>query len=259
MDLASLLQLPPGGLEVALLVLVRVSSLFVIAPVLGHQVVPVRFRVGLAVLVTVLILPLALAGPRPELPDAYALTMALARELAVGLVIGFVAMTFFYAVQFAGHLLGLQMGFGMSMMFDPTTRSQTSEIGVLLLQVATVAFLALNAHHWLLAAIWRSFETVPLATFNPDGVLIERVLKEISGIFDTALTIMLPITGIILVIELALAILNRVIPQMNVFSISLGVKVLLGLGTLAATLPLIGGTFDFLVDRLNHRLLELFR
>ncbi|HEY9899726.1 MAG TPA: flagellar biosynthetic protein FliR [Pantanalinema sp.] len=259
MDLAALMQLPPGGLEVALLVLVRISALFVIAPVFGNQVLPMRFRVGLAVLVTLLILPIALSGPRPALDGANALALAVGRELAVGLLIGFVAMTFFYAVQFAGHLLGLQMGFGMSMMFDPTTRSQTSEIAVLLLQLATVCFLALNAHHWLLAAVWRSFETVPLATFTPNGVLLDRVIAEVSGIFDTALTIMLPITGIILVIELALAILNRVIPQMNVFSISMGVKVLLGLGTLAATLPLIGGTFDLLVDRLNHRLLELFR
>lgn len=259
MDLAALLQLPPGGLEVALLVLVRVSALFVIAPVLGNQVLPVRFRVGLAVLVSLLILPLALAAPRPTFADANALALAVGRELAVGLVIGFVAMTFFYAVQFAGHMLGVQMGFGMSMLFDPTTRSQTSEIAVLLLQLATVGFLALNAHHWLLAAVWRSFETVPLATFTPDGVLIARILREVSGIFDTALTIMLPISGIILIIELALAILNRVIPQMNVFSLSMGVKVLLGLATLAATLPLIGGTFDLLIDRLNHRLLEFFR
>lgn len=259
MDLAALMQLPPGGLEIALLVLVRVSALFVVAPVFSNQVLPVRFRVGLAVLVTLLIMPLALAGPRPTFADANALTLAVGRELAVGLVIGFVAMTFLHGVQFAGHLLGIQMGFGMSMLFDPNTKTQTSELSVMLTMLATMGLLAANAHHWMLAAVWRSFETVPLATFTPDGVLISRILKEVSGIFDTALTIMLPITGIILVIELALAILNRVIPQMNVFSLSMGVKVLLGMGTLAATLPLIGGTFDILIDGLNHRLLELFR
>lgn len=258
MDLSSLMQLPPGGLEVVLLVMVRVSALFVLSPVFGNPVIPVRVRVGTAVIVALLLAPMALAGPRPDLSTPYLLTMAIAAELAAGLTLGFVAALFFHGVQFAGYLLGLQMGFGMNQLFDPTTRSNSSELGVLLSMVATVSFLASNAHHWLLAAIWRSFHAVPIASFVPRGPLVEKVLLATVGVFDVALTLMLPIGGVILVIELALAILNRVIPQMNVFAVGTGAKILLGMTALAATLPLMGNTFDLLIDRLSRQLVAFF-
>ncbi|HEY9856701.1 MAG TPA: flagellar biosynthetic protein FliR [Stenomitos sp.] len=258
MDLASLLQLPPGGLEVALLVLVRISALFVLAPVFGHANIPIRVRVAAAVLVGVLLVPMALAGPRPDVSTPYLLTLAIAGELTVGLTLGFVASLFFHGVQFAGYLLGLQMGFGMNQMYDPTTRNSTTELGVLLSLVATVSFLASNAHHWLLAAIWRSFHAIPLGTFVLRGPVVEKVVMASAGIFDIALTIMLPISGVILVIELALAILNRVIPQMNVFAIGTGAKILLGMTAISATLPLMGSTFDILIDRLSRQLISFF-
>jgi len=258
MDLASLLQLPPGGLEVALLVLVRISAMFLLAPVFGHANIPIRVRVAAAVLVGVLLVPMALAGHRPDVGTPYLLMLAITSELAVGLTLGFVASLFFHGVQFAGYLLGLQMGFGMNQMYDPTTRNQSTELGVLLSLVATVSFMASNAHHWLLAAIWRSFHVVPLGTFVLRGPLIEKVLMATAGLFDIALTIMLPISGVILVIELALAILNRVIPQMNVFAVGTGAKILLGMTAISATLPLMGNTFDILIDRLSRQLIAFF-
>lgn len=258
MDLAALMQLPPGGLEIGLLVLIRVSALFVVAPIFGNQMVPVRFRVGLAVLFTLLILPLELAGPHPTLADADAWTLAIARELAVGLMLGFLAMLFFYGVQLAGHMIGLQMGFGMSQMFDPSTHGQTSELSVLLTMLATVAFLQLDGHHWLLAAVWKSFQAVPLASFTPTASLIGRMVGATTGIFDTALTLMLPISGVLLVIELALAILNRVSPQMNVFALGMGAKILLGIATLAVTLPLFGATLDVMIDRAVRQITDFF-
>lgn len=258
MDLAALMQLPPGGLEVALLVLVRVSAMFVLAPVFSNTVIPMRVRVGAAVIVGAMLVPLALAGHRPDLATPYLLLVAIASELAVGLTLGFVATLFFNGVQFAGYLLGLQMGFGMNSMYDPTTKGQSSELSVLLGLVATVSFLASNAHHWLLAAVWRSFQAVPVATFIPRGPIIEKVLIATGSIFDVALTIMLPISGVILVVELALAILNRVLPQMNVFSIGAGAKILIGLTAMSATLPLMGSTFDILIDRVSRQLIEFF-
>lgn len=258
MDLAALMQLPPGGLEVALLVLVRVSALFVLAPVFGNTAIPMRVRVASAVIIGLLLTPMALAGPRPDLSTPYLLVVAVASELAVGLTLGFVASMFFHGVTFAGYLLGLQMGFGMNTLYDPATRNQSTELGVLLTLVATVAFMASNAHHWLLAAVWRSFKSVPLGTFVPNGPIAEKIVLATAGIYDVALTIMLPITGVILVVELALAILNRVIPQMNVFSIGTGAKILIGLTALSATLPLMGNTFDILIDRLSRQLIEFF-
>lgn len=258
MDLQALMQLPPGGLTVALLVLIRISSLFVTAPILGNLQVPVRLRVGLAIFITVLILPIELAAPRPHLDGTYDLTLAVLREMAVGLILGFVATTVFQGIQMAGHMISVQMGFSMSQMFDPNTRSQSEEISVLLGLLASMTFLAIDGHHWLILAVWRSFQTVPLGTFTPHGPLISKVLAATTGIFDTALTLMLPIVGVLAIIDLTLAILNKVMPQMNVFSISSGIKILIGLWSLAAILPLFGETVEILLQRMLAGLVGFF-
>lgn len=258
MDLGALFQLPPDGLMVALLVMVRVSGLFILAPIFGNPVVPIRFRVSFAVLVAFLMLPLQLAMPHAEIQGAGGLTLAIASELAIGLIIGFVAMAFFYGVQLAGYMIGMQMGLGMSAMFDPTTRSQTSMIAVLLMWLATISFLATDSHHWLLLSIWRSFQVVPLGGFVLTGATIEHILRATTSIFDIALTLMLPLIGVLLIVDLVLAIMNRVMPQMNVFALGMGVKIALGLVSMAAILPLFSDTLDILLERMVRQLVGFF-
>lgn len=258
MDLESLLQLPPDGLTVALLVLVRISGLFVLAPIFGNPVVPVRFRVGFAVIVAFLMLPLQRALPHPIITGPGMLAIAIASELTIGLIIGFVSMAFFYGVQLAGYMIGMQMGLGMSAIFDPTTRSQTSMIAVLLMWLATISFLASNSHHWLLLSLWRSFQVVPLGGFVLEGGTVQYVLRATTGIFDVALTLMLPFIGSLLIIDLVLAIMNRVMPQMNVFALGMGIKIALGLASMAAILPLFSDTLDILLDRMVRQLVGFF-
>jgi flagellar biosynthetic protein FliR len=259
MDLAALLRLSPNGLELFLLVLTRFSGIFMIAPIFGNVVVPIRFRVGLAVLLAALVYPSALDWPVPAMEGPLDLTFALAAELAIGVTLGFVANCTFYAIQFAGHMIALQMGLGMSMMFDPNTRTQTTELAVLFVQLATITFLAMDGHHWLLLGVWKSFQAVPLGGFALTGGIMDQVLLATTGIFDVALTLMLPVIGVLMLAELALAIMSRIMPQMNVFVAGFPIKIILGLVTIAATLPLLGGYMRIIFDRLGPGLVGMFR
>jgi len=258
-DLAALLRLPPQGLELFLLLLTRFSGIFMLAPVFGNAVVPIRFRVGLAVLTAALIYPSAVAWPVPAMEGPLDVAFVMAAELAIGATLGFVANCVFYGIQLAGHMIALQMGLGMSMMFDPNTRTQTTELAVLFVLLATVTFLALDGHHWLLLAVWKSFQAVPLGGFALTGGIMEQVVLATTGLFDVALTLMLPVLGVLMLAELALAIMSRIMPQMNVFVAGFPVKIVLGLATLAATLPLLGGYMRFVIDRLGPGLTGFFR
>ncbi|MNL02655.1 Flagellar biosynthetic protein FliR [compost metagenome] len=259
MDLAALLRLPPHGLELFLLLLTRFSGIFLLAPIFGNAVVPARFRVGLAVLMAALIYPSAMNWPVPTMEGPLDVTFAMASELAIGVTLGFVANCAFFGIQMAGHMIALQMGLGMSMMFDPNTRTQTTELAVLFVLLATVTFLAMDGHHWLLLGVWKSFQAVPLGGFGLSGGIMEHVLLATTGIFDVALTLMLPVLGVLMLAELALAIMSRIMPQMNVFVAGFPVKIMLGLATLAATLPLLGGYMRIVFDRLSPALTGFFR
>lgn len=259
MDLAALLGLSPGGLDRFLLVLTRFSGIFLMAPIFGHTAIAVRFRVGLAVLLAALVFPLAQDWSLPPLDTPLDLLFALAAELAVGVTLGFIANCLFIAIQMAGHMIALQMGLGMSMMFDPTTRTQTTEVAVLFVQLATITFLAVDGHHWLILGVWKSFQAVPLGGFTLSGGIMEQVLLATTGIFDVALTLMLPVIGVLMLAELALAIMSRLMPQMNVFVAGFPVKIMLGLLTLAATLPLLGGYMRVIFDRFGPSVMGLFR
>jgi len=258
MDLSTLLSLPAPSLTALLLVLVRMSGLVVTAPVLGATQVPARFRVGFAVLVTMLLAPLALQAPAPPIETPYDWTVAIAGELALGLLLGFVATLFLSGAQVAGHFLALQMGFSMNQLLDPVTRGTSTEIGVMMSWLATLSFLGTDSHHWLIAALWRTFKLYPPGRVSLVAPLLDKLLGLVTAMFEVSLSLMLPMAGLLLVVELALAILSRVVPQLNVFQLGSAIKIPLGVLTLILTLPLFGSTLDWTLQRFLKSWVSLF-
>lgn len=258
MDLSKLLSLPQDGLIVFLLLSVRFSAMLLVAPVFSMQQVPVRVRVLLAFLCALVLLPLELHAPHARPEGLGSLFDAVAGEVAVGLLLGFVAMLLFHAVSFAGYLVGLQMGFGMDQMFDPTTGGSVPALALFLSAIATMMFLLADGHHWLLLALDRSLQVVPLGTFSFTGQTMARLLAATGGMFDIVMTLSLPILGILLLSEIALAIMNRVMPQMNVFVAGFPLKIALGFFTIAIGLPLMVSFLDDSFARMTRQLLMFF-
>lgn len=239
MNLTGLLSLPPNGLAIFLLVLVRASAIFMVAPILGNASTPARVKIGLAFLLAVIFTPFLMHQELAiDVTSPFPLAIAILQELAVGFLIGFLAQLLFVGFQFAGQIVGLQMGFGMANVFDPSSQAQVSVMAQFYLFLGVLVFLLLDGHHWLVIALDRSFDTLPIGTFALDGRTMGIIIARSNELFWTALMLMAPVLGVLALAELAMGIVARIMPQMNVFVASFPVKIGLGIVTLMVSFPL---------------------
>jgi flagellar biosynthetic protein FliR len=141
------------------------------------------------------------------------------------------------------ELAGLQMGYGIATVFDPTSGRQISLIGQLYAVVALLIFFAVDGHHLLLYALVESFRLVPSLTFYPSGDLVDGLMRLAGAMFVTGVQVAMPVVAAMLLANAALGILGRVVPQMNVLLMSFPITMGLGLLVIGASLSLFGALF----------------
>ena len=219
--------------------LTRILGLIAAAPLFGNTAVPVSVKVSLGVLLAAIMAPAI-----PALPAADPMSMAgfliLVQELLVGLAMGFSMRIVFAAIEMAGELSSLTMGLGFASFFNPTSGGQSSAVSQFLTLVATMAFLAANAHLVLLQALAESFITLPVSgTPISVGAPLE-LARWGARIFSAGLQLSLPIVAALLITNVALGILTRAAPQLNIFGIGFAVSLGVGLLVLSLTLPYLG-------------------
>ena len=219
-----------------LLVLARLGGLVVAAPVFGHMLVPVRVRAALAMILAIVLAPaVAVASPLPT--TLWGMAGAAATESALGAMIGFTAQLIFAGVALGGQLAGIQMGFGMFNLIDPTSHAQVTIVAEWEQLVALLIFLVLDVHHLLIEALLASFRTAP-----PGAVLLaagglETVFRMAGDVFAIGVRIAAPVLIVLLMTNAALGVLARTIPQLNVFVLGFPVNIGVGLFVLGASLP----------------------
>lgn len=235
--------------------LFRIGALIATAPILGDGSVPRTVRIGLAVLVTIVVAPGV-----PAVPDASLLSgdgiALIARQLLIGAAMGFSMRLAFAAVEYAGDLIGLQMGLGYATLVDPETNDQTPMIGSLLRYFASLAFLVANGPLLMIAGIAESFNVLPLAG---DGAMLEdwkMLALQGSTIFGLALHMALPVVAALLVTNVALGVMTRAAPQLNLFSIGFPITITVGLVVLVASLPVLLGIAGSAMTQTAGRLLH---
>ncbi len=228
-----------GGaqLQLLLLVLLRATGLFLIAPIFSDGAVPVRFRVGLAFLVSLLVVGLPTVGPLPEVMTTGTLAWLAIREIFVGVAIGFVFQLLFYAVQTAGTLVGFQIGLAMASVFDPSSNSQQSVIGRVWFVSAIVLFMAIDGHHLLLQGMSDSYRAIPMAATWPNLSSAELFMSASAAVFVIALKLASPIVMTFFITDAALGIIAKMMPTMNVFFVGFALKAGLGLAVIGLALP----------------------
>ncbi|MCR4425773.1 MAG: flagellar biosynthetic protein FliR [Firmicutes bacterium] len=238
----------PGVTEreflVFILVLVRMTGLFVIAPVFGNRSVPAQIKVGLAFAASVVAWPLA-AEPVFAVPGSvWALASLVGSELLIGAVVGYVALLVFAAVQLAGQVVDMQMGFGLANIVDPSWGGQVTVLGQFKFLVATLLFLAANGHHSVVGGVVASYRAIPLgaASFGPE--VFSLLVAEFSAVFSSAVRVALPVVAALIAAELALGVLSRSVPHMNVLMVGFPLKIVIGLGVMVLALP---GMCDYLL------------
>lgn len=214
----------------------RIVALLGTAPLLGESSIPVRVKVGFAVLVTIAIAPAL--GPMPDVPTgSFAGIWIAVQQVLIGTALGLVMRIVFAAVQTAGEFIGLQMGLSFASFFDPATGANTAVLSRIMNIVAMLVFLALNGHLLMLGGAIRTFEVLPIriGALDPNGwgVLFEWS----SEVMVSGMLLALPLIIVLLTINLALGILNRTAQQLSVFAVGFPISLLVGLILLAVVLP----------------------
>lgn len=229
--------------------LLRVLGLFTTAPVLSMRSIPRRVRVGLAALVALSAQPSLPAMPVVALDSPTALAMV-AQQVVIGLTIGFAAKVVFSAVEFAGELVGLQMGLNFAGFFDPTTGSQGTATARFYNTLGAWLFVVIDGHLLLTAVVVGSFERFPVSDHPLD--LLMQVQPQVWGaeLFRYGLWIALPTIAMLTFVNLVLGLISRVAQQLQIFSIGFAITVSVGLFGLLLTLPMLQMPMVAVLERL---------
>ena len=231
----------------------RVLAVFGVAPVFSSRAIPVRAKLGLALLVAVAAQAGLTEQPAIAVNSPQALGVAV-QQVLVGLSVGFAVRLVFAAIELAGELIGLQMGLNFAGFFDPSSNSQTSAVSRFFGQMAVLLFVVINGHLLVLLAVLRSYEAFPVDQGVLDILRATRLHELGVHVFSSAFWIALPMIGMLLLVNLALGIMSRVAPQMNIYAVGFPVTLAAGLVGIAATLPMMEQP---LVAMMEH-LMDLF-
>lgn len=219
-----------------LLVLTRISGVFFLAPVLGSRNIPPQVKIGLSMIFAFIMVPFVSAPPVDKSVNLIDLTLMLATELSVGVLIGFAATLIFTGFLLAGQIIDFQMGFGMVNVIDPLSNVSVSIIGQFKNLMAVLVFLAINGHHFFFSALSRSFELVPLTTFSLTSSVANNFVGLVTEVFIIGFKIGAPAIGVLVISELAVGIIARTVPQMNVFVVGIPMKIIVGFIAVITTL-----------------------
>ncbi len=247
--------LSPLQLTGVLLVFVRVGGLLVAAPFFQQRVIPVQVRVLVGVLLAYCLVGFAGSVPIWALHPV-GFVAAVAIEALTGAVIGFAAHFAFWGLQVMGDLLGLQMGLGMSAVFDPMSGHQDNPVGKLVNLLFLLVFLLLDGHHQLLRGLALSFQMVPLggAHLEAAGPLI---LGWMGMLFETALRLAAPFIVTLFLVDVSLAIYARTTPQGDIFGLNFILKLGVGLFILMLFVPQLLPSLPGLVEQATRNVRDV--
>lgn len=244
MDMSAILT---DRFVILMLVLVRMSALFVVTPVFGRREMPSYLKIGLAFFCSMVLVPL-LGDVKLEYHHLFEFAIIVAREFLVGIILGFVSFLVFSALYVAGQIIDIQIGFGMINVLDPTMNTQVPLMGNFIYILTTLLFLMMNGHHILLAALFKSYSILPINSFVLSEQLVNNMTTIFVEVFVIGFKISIPVLAAALLAEVALGILAKTVPQMNVFVVGIPLKIGIGLLTLYLMFPVffkvITATFD---------------
>ena len=221
--------------------LTRISAFFLFVPVFGWEIIPMTIKVAATVLLSVFFYLTNPPAVAVEHLSALQVTLLLGSEATYGLALGAIANILFSAVKLGGRIAEHQMGLSMAQVLDPLSKERGQPVGSLLEMMFVIAFLSANGHHLLIKVIQRSYELFPSGKIPTVSVLAGNMLEATSTMLVAGLRLAAPILAAMLILLVALAILARIVPEMNIFFISFPLRILLGFVMLIVFVPFIDG------------------
>ncbi len=227
--------------------LFRISAMFMVMPIIGARTVPMRVKTSLAVLVTILVVPLI-----PELPPVKSFSLNssvfVAQELVIGLITGFIFQIVFQAFVLGGQFMAMKMGLGFASMNDPSNGVQTTVISQFFLMLVTMMFVSIDGHIVLIKILVDSFETLPPGEWVITRDMFTQLLSMANWMFSSALIFALPILTSLLFVNVAFGIMSRSAPQLNIFAIGFPFTLVMGLVLIWMGLVNFIPTFDRIIS-----------
>lgn len=244
--------------DAILLVLVRMSGLFILSPVFGRQNMPALFKVGFSFFLT-LIYVSATSNLAVDYKESMVLyVIYVAKELAIGIIMGYVTYIIMSGIYLAGQIIDNQIGFGYANVLDPITNIQVPLTSNFYYTYIILIFLLINGHHMIIRALFYSFDVIPLGqlTFSSD------VISELGGVmgemFGIALRISAPIIAAVFIADVVLGVLSKTIPEMNVFMLGMPIKVFLGFFIMTITIANAVPIAESLTSLMEENIVKFF-
>jgi flagellar biosynthetic protein FliR len=237
----------------------RCTAMIVVAPIVGHQAIPVQIKVAMGLFLAFVMYPLAAGKADVASAELVSIVLMALKEVGVGLAMGFATGIVFAGVRFAGDLISMDTGLSMAMMFDPEQNVQSSVISEFLYLFLLMIFLLLNGHHFVLEALQLSYAAVPIGGFSFSAAASAQMIHMTGMMFVIGVKLAAPVMVSMFLMNVALSILSRVMPQMNIFAVAFPLKIAAGFAIMMVSAPLLVFTFKKLLGGFEQSVLELVK
>jgi flagellar biosynthesis protein FliR len=219
----------PAEFLTFVLVLIRISMILFLAPIFGSAVVPAQIKIALALVLAFVLTPIVQIDVTVYPETMIGFVPLLLGEIFLGLVLAMLVRLILEGVQFAGQFIGFQMGFAIVNVIDPQSGAQMSVLAQFAYILALLVFLAANGHHIIIKALADSFELAPPGLIQKPMIVLREVLQAVSGMFVIAVKIAAPTLGVLFCAKVAMGIVSKTVPQMNVLFVGMPLYIVVGL------------------------------
>jgi flagellar biosynthetic protein FliR len=209
----------------------RLSGLFASAPLFSTYPIPTQVKIWLGAIIAFILFPIVQYNTNFIAPTSVpALTLILFKEYLIGYAIGYCANILFVGVELGVNTFAIQMGLSASQALNPTSGGSSPVITQVYTYLAAMIFIGLNAHQWLFAALYNSFKDLPIGyVINFSPALVEQIISVSGQVFAVGLGIAIPIFSVLFITDVLLGFTSKMMPQMNIFMVSMPLKIYLGL------------------------------
>jgi flagellar biosynthetic protein FliR len=232
------------------LLVVRPGMLIMASPAFGSPFAPAPARLGLTVLLALMLAP---AVAVPVLSNSVGIGVLVAHELAIGLALALAIRALVAGAELAGNLTGTQLGLSMGAIINPQSGVRNNLIAALYTNLTLLTFFAVNGHHAFLRALMQSYVAMPIGAGHVDPSIVRTVTQMLGVVFVLGVRLAAPVMVVLLIVEVALGLMTRAAPALNMMAVGTPVRLLVGLIVVAALIPVVPG----LVTRFLSTVMEL--
>ncbi len=231
------------------MVLLRMSAFVVSWPIFGSELMTNQVKILFALILTMVVFPTLKFSPTQVLSLKGDIMILAVREVFIGLSLGYLARFFFFSFRVAGEMISQAMGLSAAQQFNPALGGQTTSVEQLYVAIASMFYLAVNGHHFLISGLVKTLDVVPVAQMTLNTSQFTGVAHMLQEVVELGLRFSAPVVISILVVNLILGVVGKTVPQLNVLVTSFPINIMIGFGLMIVTFPML---MDHMADFLNQ-------